>query len=433
MNTYYGTNGADAKNASNANMDLFLGKYDAMYGGGGDDFLSSQLDGPVYAEGGTGDDSLAISALAMNGSVTLYGGDGGDLLIGSISNNLDRLYGGAGDDALIASVPDIPAVGPSLAEGGGGRDALYSGLGNDTLFGGDGDESGMITVPFYAIAAGLYGGQGSDWLDGGNGNDFLDGGAGIDVLIGGFGNDTIVVDRAGDQVFEAPGGGVDTVRVAKNTTMDLVNGNFVEVVTLPVGTFALSAHAEVENFLADDPALATALNLTGSAFANQITGNAGKNTLLGLSGDDGLFGLLGNDKLDGGTGHDKLDGRAGNDSLKGGTGKDTLTGGSGKDTFVFNTAPNKSTNVDAITDFRWQDDTFHLDNAVLKKVGSGGKLKADAFHLGKKAADAEDRIVYDKGTGSLYYDADGTGKTAAIKLAVLKDKATLKLSDFFVI
>ena len=66
-------------------------------------------------------------------------------------------------------------------------------------------------------------------------------------------------------------------------------------------------------------------------------------------------------------------------------------------------------------------------------IGSAGKLKADAFHLGKKAADAEDRVIYDKGTGNLYYDADGTGKIAAIKLAVLANKATLKLSDFFVI
>ena len=65
--------------------------------------------------------------------------------------------------------------------------------------------------------------------------------------------------------------------------------------------------------------------------------------------------------------------------------------------------------------------------------GSNGKLKSDAFHLGKKAADAEDRVIYDKGTGSLYYDADGTGKTAAIKIAILQNHATLKLTDFLVI
>jgi Ca2+-binding RTX toxin-like protein len=100
---------------------------------------------------------------------------------------------------------------------------------------------------------------------------------------------------------------------------------------------------------------------------------------------------------------------------------------------VFNAAPRKATNVDRITDFRAVDDVIHLDNAYLKTVGSGGKLKADAFHLGKKAADAGDRVIYDKGTGNLYYDADGTGKGAAIKIAVLQNKATLKLSDFFVI
>ena len=35
--------------------------------------------------------------------------------------------------------------------------------------------------------------------------------------------------------------------------------------------------------------------------------------------------------------------------------------------------------------------------------------------------------------GNLFYDADGTGKTAAIKLAVLANKASLSVSDFLVI
>ena len=100
---------------------------------------------------------------------------------------------------------------------------------------------------------------------------------------------------------------------------------------------------------------------------------------------------------------------------------------------MFDAKPHKSTNVDRITDFRSKDDTFHLDNAYLKKVGPNGKLAKDAFHLGKKAADAEDRIVYDKATGALYYDADGAGGAGQVKIAVLAKNAKLVLSDFIVI
>jgi Ca2+-binding RTX toxin-like protein len=283
-------------------------------------------------------------------------------------------------------------------------------------------------TPLGSYRPGLYGHDGQDWLDGGNGNDFLDGGVGNDVLLGGAGNDTYLVESVADQVFEAAGGGTDIIQVGAALSFAPVP------LAVPVsGTFALATYAEVEVLATFDATAVTALNLTGSTFSNQITGQAGANTLAGLGGDDGMLGLLGHDRLDGGSGNDKLDGGLGNDLLKGGTGKDTLTGGAGRDVFVFNTAPSSTTNVDRIVDFRWQDDTVQLDNAGLKKVGSNGKLKSDAFHLGKKAADAEDRVIYDKGTGSLYYDADGTGKSAAIKIAILSNKATLKLSDFFVI
>ena len=87
----------------------------------------------------------------------------------------------------------------------------------------------------------------------------------------------------------------------------------------------------------------------------------------------------------------------------------------------------------SITDFSHKDDIFHLDNAALTKVGKNGKLKSDAFHLGKTAADKEDRILYDKKTGTLAYDADGIGGTAAIKIATIKKNTTVDLSDFLVI
>ena len=86
-----------------------------------------------------------------------------------------------------------------------------------------------------------------------------------------------------------------------------------------------------------------------------------------------------------------------------------------------------------LTDFSVKDDTIFLDNAAMKAVGKNGKLAKDAFVLGKKALGAEDRIVYDAASGNLFYDADGSGKIAAIKLAMLANKAKLTFADFLVI
>ena len=49
---------------------------------------------------------------------------------------------------------------------------------------------------------------------------------------------------------------------------------------------------------------------------------------------------------------------------------------------------------------------------------------------GTKALDSSDRIIYNNKTGDLSYDADGTGSTAAVKFAVMENKATITAADF---
>jgi Ca2+-binding RTX toxin-like protein len=141
--------------------------------------------------------------------------------------------------------------------------------------------------------------------------------------------------------------------------------------------------------------------------------------------------------LRGGAGGDVLSGEAGHDTLYGSAGNDMLTGGAGQDMFVFDTKLNKRTNVDRIADFVVRDDGIFLDNGVFKALGRGSatgvKLNSDMFVTGTKAQDREDRIVYDKKSGALYYDADGTGASAQVKIATLSKNLKMTAADFFVI
>ena len=168
--------------------------------------------------------------------------------------------------------------------------------------------------------------------------------------------------------------------------------------------------------------------ITVKTFAVAV-GDASPEKTLGSAADDVFWG---------GSGKDTLSGGAGNDKLNGGLGNDLLNGGRGKDVFIFNTKLNKTGNVDKITSFSVKDDTIWLDNAIFKKLGSGselkpGKLKKDFFTFGSKAKDKNDYIVYDKAKGALYYDADGSGKGAAVKFAQLDKKVPLTSLDFLII
>ena len=123
---------------------------------------------------------------------------------------------------------------------------------------------------------------------------------------------------------------------------------------------------------------------------------------------------------------------SGNDTLNGGAGLDTLTGGAGNDYFVFNTALNASTNWDKVTDFNAAQDTMGLENAIFSRLGTG-TLNAANFHVGGSAADADDYIIYDKTTGALSYDSDGSGAGSAIHFATLTTRPTLTNADFIII
>ncbi|MFM7783228.1 MAG: hypothetical protein ACKPE6_01045, partial [Gammaproteobacteria bacterium] len=81
-------------------------------------------------------------------------------------------------------------------------------------------------------------------------------------------------------------------------------------------------------------------------------------------------------------------------------------------------------------------DGLQLDNEVFTAFATPGALAATRFAAGanlKAARDADDRIVYDTSTGTLYYDADGKGGTAAVPFAVLAGAPTITAADFLIV
>ncbi|WP_198411875.1 calcium-binding protein [Microvirga flavescens] len=308
----------------------------------------------------------------------------------------DRLYGDAGSDELNGG------LGADTLDGGTGFDvASYKGAQSgvtaslETGVGTGGEAAGDSFVSI----EGLIGSSHNDHLSGNAGDNELAGGLGADILEGKGGNDLYRVD-AGDQVIESANGGIDTV-VADTS-------------------FTLARSAEVENLRTDSIFGVASISLVGSDTANSIQGNAGSNVLKGRGGDDIVTGESGNDKL------------------YGEAGQDVLTGGLGRDIFVFDTKLSKSSkvnkaNLDRITDFSVKDDTIHLAKSVFTKLAKEGVLQAGEFYAGTKAHDQDDRIIYNKKTGALYYDADGTGTASQVQIATLSKNLKMTYKDFFVI
>ncbi len=178
----------------------------------------------------------------------------------------------------------------------------------------------------------------------------------------------------------------------------------------------------------------TALNFITETPFNLLTGNSRANTLTGGSGADSVSGLGGNDTLRGQAGNDLLDGGAGNDLLYGGTGMDRLAGGTGQDAFIFDTTLSGG-NIDILLDFRAEDDTIRLENGIFTRLSRIGTLSTAFFvsNAGGTAVDANDYILHDNLTGNLYYDSDGIGATDRVLFAQLENNAQITRLDFLVI
>lgn len=232
-----------------------------------------------------------------------------------------------------------------------------------------------VSIAYGAFIENAVGGSGADILYGNDRANVLDGGGAADAMLGFGGDDTFIVNHASDQVFEALGGGFDTVSVR--------------------ASYTLAAGQEIERLIVGNAASNLNYSLTGNEFAQTIVGGAGANT------------------------------------INGGRGSDTLTGLGGADRFVFDSTLGAS-NVDTITDFSAVDDTIVLDRTIFTAL-SVGNLAGSAFANGAAATDSSDRIIYNSATGGLFYDADGNGAGASVRFATLATGLAINQLDFTVV
>jgi len=163
--------------------------------------------------------------------------------------------------------------------------------------------------------------------------------------------------------------------------------------------------------------------LSDTLNASTFTGSRGL-TISGGNGADTITGTASADVLLGG---------AGNDTIIGGAGNDTVTLGTGTDTFRFNSL----SGVDMFTDYTPSDDLIQLAKSVFTGLTTAsGTLSSAEFVSGADltaATTADQRIVHNTTNGALYYDADGSGATAAVQIAILTTPLTMTNSEFFIV
>lgn len=325
------------------------------------------------------DDSQPLDAAT---AVTLDGGEGNDVLLGS--TNGDTLLGGAGNDdlrGLTGGDTLRPGDGQNTLRGGDGTDVVdfstadrtkanmatgvsldgfpndgagcttalvpaaaceannvsvdvenvRTGNGDDTILGSDlANEIATNGGNDVAMARGgddkVLLGDGTNSAIGGEGNDELTGGANVDTLEGGNGDDKLAGAAGNNSLLG--GDGADTISATDgNDTVEGGLGN--DVVHAGDGTNTISLGAGNDG-VAGDPAT------TGGAGADTIdagpgddvvTAGAGNNDVTGGAGDDQITTLGGDDFVAGNDGTDEISTGAGNDKLQGGLGADGLDAG----------------------------------------------------------------------------------------------------------
>ena len=233
------------------------------------------------------------------------------------TNQIDVLTGGSGDDMFLVS------VGADTINGGAGIDTIVLTSATAAIrvnLEAQNQNTNIAIGQTYISIEGIIGSYFSDTLTGnsdGNriegldGNDRLSGVAGNDTLLGGNGNDTLLGGTGADVLD----GGVGRDRISYREAITGLTANLTNT-AVNTGEAAGDSYLGIED-------------MEGTGYNDTLVGDAQANNILGLEG---------NDRLDGGAGVDSLYGGDGNDTLIGGDGADRLDAGNGTDFASYDTA-----------------------------------------------------------------------------------------------
>ncbi|TPE47859.1 calcium-binding protein [Amaricoccus solimangrovi] len=387
-----------------------------LSGGNGADALHAALtvDGISYSEpedpghvaatlsGGSGNDVVGIDAASLyaDQELTASGGSGSDKIDivsafiydvsesdhGEFDNHSAYIDvdGGTGSDTINVSVEQW-TFGTVRIDGGSGDDEINSANGENTIYGGDGDDhiaalgQGSSAIDSWGRNT-VYGGGGDDFLDlnahgefstsniayGDGGEDTLnlyasgyedisnvaDGGAGDDKLsLSLFASGGLYYSASGSN--EAHGGdGDDDVRLV----IDLTSGEDYA----PSYGYNTAYGDDGDDRLS---ATLTVDDMSGDQFRSELHGGDGDDRLSVRGGDgNSLFGNVGDDTLLGSSGADRL---------IGGQGDDYLRGRGGEDEFVFKAA--RSGERDQVADFHIGEDVIDLSDMDANAFRSGNQ------------------------------------------------------------
>jgi Ca2+-binding RTX toxin-like protein len=302
---------------------------DTLLGGDGNDLLDGGA-GIESLDGGTGIDTLDYGAETMSGhtvnlnTATFVDAVGTDTIL-----NFEAYIDSSGNGRIFGR-QDMG----SRIEGRGGNDTITGGgaspteLFNDTILGGDGDDSIFATYGFDSIDGGagidmyvglvwdfsivydLIAGTLSNGVDtitianfenliDGSGSSFIAGTDGANLLDGRGGNDTLF-GRGGDDVLSG-GAGADSFDGGTHTFADTVS---YETSTAAVTVYVTAPASSTGDAAGDTYTGIEAWNLTRAAAGDTFFGGAAGEQVYGLDGADVLFGNGGNDQLYGGNGDD---------------------------------------------------------------------------------------------------------------------------------
>jgi len=194
-------------------------------GGSGDDSIvgGSGIDTIL---GGIGNDIIAFDENEFVAAESVDGGDGIDIIeMTSGGSFTDDLFAKKRNFEVIDLADTSFSDGNQLQLGA----LAAAATSNLTVFGGDGedliDAEGLgeaLTVIAGAGEDAVYGSNQSDWLDGGEDSDLIAGGEGDDTIIGGEGSDSLFGDD-GDDVFlfsDAVSGTLGDARLLSSDSVD---------------------------------------------------------------------------------------------------------------------------------------------------------------------------------------------------------------------